>query len=115
MTMPTATSKLTVLKYMLVRHIAPGFKCRKMGIKTRPLLDEIAERLSGDPQFKLAHEKLLAVEQRHKQLVQEIGMHRRYGELVIKETFVTQGCMHISTGDFTLNCGNQHIMATHTY
>ena len=59
---------------MLVSHIASGFKCRKMGIKTRPLLDEIAERLSGDSQFKQAHEKLLAVEQRHKQLVQEVGI-----------------------------------------
>ena len=64
---------------MLVSHISSGFERRKMGIKTRPLLDEIAERLSGDPQFKLAHEKLLAVEQRHKQLVQEVGMYRRYG------------------------------------
>ena len=51
-----------------------GFTCRKLGIKTRPLLDEISEKLSGDSQFKLAHEKLLEVEQRHKQLVQEVGM-----------------------------------------
>ena len=38
-------------------------------------MDTIAERLSEDTQFKLAHEKLLAVEQQHKQLVQEVGTH----------------------------------------
>ena len=53
-----------------------GFTCRKLGIKTRPLLNIIAEKLSGETQFKLAHDKLLAVEQRHKQLVQEVCTYR---------------------------------------
>ena len=35
-------------------------------------MDTIAEKLSEDTQFKLAHEKLLAVEQRHNELVQEV-------------------------------------------
>ena len=45
-----------------------------MGIKTRPLLDDIIKNLSGDTQFKLAHEKLMEVEQQHAQLVQEVMM-----------------------------------------
>ena len=47
-----------------------------MGIKTRPLLNLITKKFSGDSQFKLAHEKLLVVEQQHKKLVQEVSMHR---------------------------------------
>ena len=89
-------------------HGASGFECRKMGIKTRPLMDEIAERLSGDSQFKLAYEKLLAVEQRHKQLVQEVGMQRRYGGLATKATSLTQA--YVCTCDLALNYGNQYTL-----
>ena len=58
-----------------------------MGIKTRPLLGIITKSLSGDANLKLAHEKLLAVEQRHKQLVQEVGINnKKNGEVTTKTT-----------------------------
>ena len=63
---------LFVQKCILVSHISVLLH-RKMGIKSRPLMDTVAQRLSEDTQFKLAHEKLLEVEQQHKQLVQEVG------------------------------------------